>query len=488
MKFFSSALLCLLLIISLVPVQAQKWVIESETGAIGGIGGKVPFGLQRNQWGEVPAEGPTVYQRFRLRDTLQVIHASRPNVRIQYGLSTALNLGLETGVRVSAAYVGLRAKSWGLRVGRWREVQGIVDTTQSSGSFTWSGNALPIPRIEFGLQEYTPVFGSSLFAVKGFLAHGWFDNGAVEGSWLHQKSAYLRVGKPQWNIAFYAGVNHQVQWGGRPSEPFTDPLTGDLITQFPSGWRDFVNVAAGLSLNRNEDGLSQPGVPANEALNRAGNHLGGVDVGIQMKVKGGRILLYKQSYFEDGSLFYLTNIQDGLYGFSYRAEKSQRLKHVTVEFLYTLNQGGEGSSTNNVPQLRGRDNYFNNSLYLDGWTYRGRTIGHPFIMTKENLSEEFVGRPVNPQAILSNRVTALNFQAAYSIRQYPASTQVFHIRSLGLYGVPRTGKMLGLVQSFQKGVGNRGGSIRVRGSLDLGTLVPTTFGLDFSYILPLAIY
>lgn len=487
MKFFSSALLCLLLIISLVPVQAQKWVIESETGAIGGIGGKVPFGLQRNQWGEVPAEGPTVYQRFRLRDTLQVIHASRPNVRIQYGLSTALNLGLETSVRVSAAYVGLRAKSWGLRVGRWREVQGIVDTTQSSGSFTWSGNALPIPRIEFGLQEYTPVFGSSLFAVKGFFAHGWFDNGAVEGSWLHQKSAYLRVGKPQWNIAFYAGVNHQVQWGGRPVEPFTDPLTGALITRFSSGWRDFVNVAAGLSLNREQDGLNQPGVPANEALNRAGNHLGGLDIGVQMNVRSGRILLYKQSYFEDGSLFYLTNIQDGLYGFSYRAEKPQFLQHFTVEFLYTLNQGGATDNAFNAPQLRGKDNYFNNGIYVDGWTYRGRTIGNPFLMVKRDLSEAFISNVDFPIAIWSNRVSAINLQAAYSIGQNPATTQFYQIRSLGLYGIPRKGNTIGLVQSIQRKVGYSGACLRLRGSVELGTLVPPNFGLDVTYLRSFAI-
>lgn len=468
--------------------QAQKWVIDSETGTMVGAARVVPYGLQMNQWGEIPSEGPFVFQRFRLRDSLRTIHTSRPSWKYQYGASVALNVGLAPSIRLSSAYVGVRSSVFGLRLGRWQEVQGIVDSTYSSGSFTWSGNALPLPRVEAGIPNFTPVFGSSLFAVKGFLAHGWFDQGRVVNSYLHQKSAYLRVGKPQWKLKMYTGFNHQVQWGGRPSEPFVDRGTGELITQFPTGWRTWVNVATGVSLNRDGAGLNQPGVPSNEALNRAGNHLGGVDVALQLDLQKGRLLLYKQSFFEDGSLFYLTNIEDGLYGVSYRTKESNFLKHLTAEFLYTLSQGGPGGSTNNAPQLRGQDNYFNNSLYVDGWTYGGRTIGHPFMMPKAALNPDLTERYPGGLNILSNRVTGINIQASYTLNAWHLASQVYHIRSLGTYNFRFTESSLGIVQTVRKQIGYRGGSIRFRGALETGNLLRPSVGLEFSYLHPITFY
>lgn len=476
----------------------QRWVIDSETGALVNSTNSVPFGLQMNQWGEIPSEGPFAFQRFRLRDTLRVILPNRPHWTWRYGASVALNQGTSTDIRLSSAYVGLQTKVFGVRVGRWKEIQGITDSTVSSGSFTWSGNSLPIPRVEVGIPNYTPILASGLISIKALIAHGWFTDGAVLNSWLHQKSLFVRVGRPEWKLRMYTGINHQAQWGGRLATPIRNPANSELISNLPSDFTTWVNVMLGTSLNRDGNGLGLTNVPLNEALNRAGNHLGGVDIALEFQGKKGRWLFYKQSFFEDGSLYYLTSIGDGVFGLSYRSHAGQKPFHFGVEFINTLSQGGRTGSNFNTPQLRGADNYFNNSLYADGWTYQGRVIGNPLLMQtrdlnpviqqqfeKFNLENGGLNRDIK---VLSNRVTGIHFKAQYAFSALHLSSQVFALETLGNYGFRFSAQYLGVVQSFERTVGKRGASVRCRVSGQWGDLLTPSWGVEAAYIHPFRIW
>ena len=149
---------------------------------------------------------------------------------------------------------------------------------------------------------------------------------------LHQKSFYMRIGKKDWKTKFYGGFNHQVQWGGKPEKPYVDTPTGRLITTFSSGIDTYINVVTGISLNKNDAGVGLDGIPYNEAFNRAGNHLGTVDIGMEFFAKESDILIYRQSIFEDGSLFYLNNISDGLYGISWtNRRQNTKIKKIIIE-------------------------------------------------------------------------------------------------------------------------------------------------------------
>ncbi|WP_041616212.1 hypothetical protein [Spirosoma linguale] len=103
------------------------------------------------------------------------------------------------------------------------------------------------------------------------------------------------------------------------------------------------------------------------------------------------IFAYRQNIYEDGSLFYLTNIQDGLNWIRFRNRRpvnrtGVQLEQVLLEYLYTQNQGGALFLENAMQ--RGRDNYFNHSQYQDGWSRFGLTMGTPFITpTQDNHSE-----------------------------------------------------------------------------------------------------
>lgn len=58
---------------------------------------------------------------------------------------------------VPEAYLKARWGIFELSGGRRREIVGLLDTTLSTGSYAWSGNALPIPKIQLEIRDYAPI-------------------------------------------------------------------------------------------------------------------------------------------------------------------------------------------------------------------------------------------------------------------------------------------------------------------------------------------
>jgi hypothetical protein len=115
----------------------------------------------------------------------------------------------------------------------------------------------------------------------------------------------------------------------------------------------------------------------NDGWNRLGNHLGTIDVGMEIDWKKAKLFLYRQSIYEDGSLYYGNNITDGLHGVAFTQKADQGIIKVVIEYLNTTSQGG--SVFNGSSVFRGLDNYFNNAVYRDGWTYNGMGLGTPML-------------------------------------------------------------------------------------------------------------
>lgn len=465
----------------------SKHDFRFETGFIVANNGYVPFGLRTNTNGLVPDSGPIIYQDVEIKrgnDSLYSMNGQLKKFSISYGLKTRFNVGKKKEVRIGEAYLGMRYGAFELYGGRRFEIQGIVDSSNSSGSYIWSGNALPLPRINIAITKYTPITKNGIISIKGNYAHGWFDNGVVIGSMLHQKSFYMRIGKKDWKTKFYGGFNHQVQWGGKPEKPYIDPPTGRLITTFSSGIDTYVNVVTGISLNKNDAGVDLDGVPYNEAFNRAGNHLGTVDIGMEFFAKGSDILIYRQSIFEDGSLFYLNNITDGLYGVSWtNRRQNSTLKKITVEHLETRSQGGETGSGNTIPQLRGRDNYFNNRIYSNGWTYKGQVIGSPLLATISQLNLDLISQVgissrLPRSYVISNRISSWYMGVEYGCQILDFITRITHISSLGNYSIPMDVKNTSLYQGVRYGI--REFTVKSDIGVDIGNLLRSKFGVQIS--------
>src|SRR5690606_11004519 len=143
-------------------------------------------------YGVVPLEPNLVYLNTRVEKTY------RRGRTWDYGfaLEPHVNAGKNSQFLLPEAYAKGRVGPLEIYAGRRREVQGLIDTVGSMGSYIWSGNALPVPKVDIGFRDFVPLLKNGLVAIKGHFAHGWLGSGdSVQNILLHQKSLYLRLGK-----------------------------------------------------------------------------------------------------------------------------------------------------------------------------------------------------------------------------------------------------------------------------------------------------
>ena len=177
-------------------------------------------------------------------------------------------------------YAGIRRGSLLFYVGRKKELFGLADSTLTSGSYIWSGNALPIPKIQIELSDYVPIGKTNPWlGFKGNYAHGWFGSSKFAyGYFLHQKSLYLRVGRKSSVVKLYGGFNHQVQWAGKT----IDDIGTVTNRTFPSSFGAYLETVIAFGANI---GLKRRGTNNFDSTNRIGNHLGTVDLGFELDLK-----------------------------------------------------------------------------------------------------------------------------------------------------------------------------------------------------------
>ena len=359
----------------------------AEAGTILSTNGETPFWLRANKYGMVPNQSPIVTLGGSASSDYKKAITKEDKYKLSkfdwgFGLNIVGNVGKENQFLIPEAYLKAKLGAFEMYAGRRKEIVGLVDSTLSSGSYIWSRNALPMPKINLSTPNFVPLgFTKGFLSFKGNYAHGWFENDRtdVKNFYLHQKSLYFRLGKPDWKFHFYGGFNHQVQWGGELLYP--DPKNQFSINgKIGSSFNDYVNVVTGRSLAGASDTTKNG---SNDALNRSGNHLGTIDLGFEITTNNFSVFCYRQNIYEDGSLAYLNNITDGLNGISINIKKKSEariiLHKIVLEYLNTTSQGGVGGSDNTDARLRGGDNYFNNGVYKDGWSYKQASLGTAFI-------------------------------------------------------------------------------------------------------------
>lgn len=488
-----------LLLLGSSPVIAQAPAVRTpnsyqlEAGAILSASSKTPFWLRTNQYGSVPYNAPSATLRAGFSSEYDT---TRRRFDIGYGADLVANGSTNTNfpptqvVLLQQAYIKARYGILEAYAGRRREVFGLVDTLLTSGSYSWSGNALPVPKIQIGIPRFTPIgFTKGWLSVMGTFAHGWLGGTYVRHSFLHQKSLFFRVGKTQSTFRAYAGVNHDVVWGGvSPELVGTGIVTSERL---PASFHDYLLVVSGLRTG------SQSIIPVGTDLtdfditNRIGNHLGSIDLALDIDLRRHSLFLYRQNPFDSGALFYLTSIADGLNGIRLRNHNPEALfQTVLFEYLNTTNQGGPEFVIED-PQRRGKVNYFNNAQFRDGWAYQRQTLGTPFI----NPAYDSNGRTSFGGFTANNRVQAwhlgvsgtLPIRASW-LKQGPTYlTKLSYSNNLGLYDVPYVPSITqfsGLFQvaaaiQSQGGVGSviDGTELIGRVAVDVGGLYSTSTGI-----------
>ncbi|UFH54732.1 capsule assembly Wzi family protein [Spirosoma sp. KNUC1025] len=363
-----------------------------EVGGLVSSADRTPFWLRANQFGVVPFSGSAGTLRVGtagavlLTDTAGLYARKSPGRAwvLSYAAEAVGNAGTESQLLVPEYYVKLSHRQIEFVAGRRREVVGLVDTALTSGSYSWSGNALPIPKLRFGTKGFAPIGRRKWLAINAFIAHGWFANtDYMQRSYLHQKSLIVRIGKPKAAAHFFVGINHSVQWAGH-----SDSLDYHYAVdgQLPNQLRDFPNVLFAIRT----DGLNNPRVTSFDYTNLYGNHLGSIDFGFNLQLPAATLFLYHQHGFEDSSGMFFKNVPDGLSGIRIqpvrRSTSGFHVDDFLIEFLNTLNQSGPIYDPYN--HIFGADNYFNNQQYREGWTYKNRVIGTSFITQKKDVKPE----------------------------------------------------------------------------------------------------
>ncbi len=467
-------------------VYAQRPIqVMAEVGQYVSSGTQTPFWLRTNQQGIVPLTSPNSTFRAGASVDYDSLRLSLRRISLGGGLlvvgNSALSV-LNNQVIVPEAYVKARWRVFELYAGRRREVVGLLDSTLSSGSYAWSGNALPVPKIQLEIRDYAPIgFTKGWVSFKGSYAHGWLGGRYVEHTLLHSKSLYARLGKAANRFHLYGGINHQVVWGG-----YSEELVGSgLVTSpyLPSSPRDYFSLITGFRAV-NTGVIDQTKYTDFDLTNRVGNHLGSVDFAFEYMGKTHSFYLYRQNPYETGALFYGVSLADGLNGLRIRSNNSRAVVgQVLIEFLNTTSQGGPEFVIDD-PKRRGKVDYFNHSQFRDGWSYRAQTIGTPFINPALGPNGEVpYGGFTN-----NNRVQVVHIGVSgavpldgLSLFDGPITyeTKLSFSRNLGTYNVPfKTAR-----QQFS-GIATIAvplsvlGGVQVTGSLalDSGTLYPSAVG------------
>lgn len=453
----------------LTPLAYGQWQHELSAAAYGG-NGPAAFWLQANRFGVVPNRLPAAAFQAAIQRSY---HPDSLPRRFDWGagLWAVANVGPHTQALLPEAFVKGRAGRLELWVGRRREYQPLLDSTLSSGGYVFSGNALPMPKIQLGFNEYVTLrFLQKIVAIRGYFSHIWYNDPYIQRAYVHQKALYLRFGNPQGRVQVHTGVTHAVQWGGRANYLIGSPVA--VNGQLPHRFRDYLNgVVIGFLPSQAET----DNYTVFDGTNRIGNHLGQIDVMLSLRLDRSHWDAYYQHPFEDASSLSFQNMPDGLYGLKMTRVKPAgqfALQKIVVEGLSTLSQSGPDFINAGSP-YRGTDNYFNHSQYRQGWSYRGRAIGTPFIMPHTQI------RPDLPQGgyFPNNRVNAFYIGMEGRAARWHWLTRLSLSRNFGTYIIPYAGPVRQLSAGLQlarplpwlKGI-----DLTAAAGLDAGGLLPPT--------------
>ncbi len=372
------------IVVSLCAVKAQDKLTDSLHVQ---IGTQVQVASEDFQplWGKANRFGMASDRKF---DQITWVEATNTNrlgemkfwsdtaspVSLDYGV-TAFNAEHYSRFVLQQAYAQLSYKSWFIRGGRHRDLWDDLDPMLSMGSLGTSGNALPIPKITIGMDDYVNIpWTNGLLQFKGMIGHGWLGDNRFMESLLHEKSFYGRVNLGKWKI--YGGIQHYVEWGGRrPSE-------GIYLDRSLAGFFDVLFVS-----EANDGSLPTESEQAGVRPNRAGDQRGVAEFGIYYENDDVWVHAYNQTPFESGKGIDIRNM-DRLLGVHIKSKKTSAfLQSIVGEFIYTKQMENFGGTE--------RQSYYNNGAMKTGWEYENLVVGTPLMTSRLEASNYFPLIPYN---------------------------------------------------------------------------------------------
>ncbi|AWV99859.1 hypothetical protein DJ013_17440 [Arcticibacterium luteifluviistationis] len=430
---------------------------------------KTPFWLQVNNYGETPETLPSIQLKYSIKnqyDSSRNVLGKLKRFDWAYGTTLVNNFSKKNQFLISEAYLKTRWKSFEFYIGRRKETFGLTDTSSTSGSYIWSGNALPIPKIQLHTPGYVPIDKKGIFSFKAGISHGWFGkDSVVSGHFLHQKWLYGKIGNDNSKVKFYAGINHQAMWGGyseilkNVSGP-NPPTINGYLAPYPLYSYQYLLIPF-LQKITPPNTQKVTGYDGGLAI---GNQLGSIDIGTEIKINDFKLFIGKQQPYDFGrSISHLNNIEDGLYTLSLNLPY-YNINKINFEFFYSKSQGRTRFGKVNESNSGEVDNYFFHGVY-QSWYYKDRIIGNPFIIYKSENGELRFNNRVKYFSLLLKGNTKF---ANYEIRQA-------YSLNYGTFGKEFLKKQYSLNLLLQKEL-NQNWLLQQVFSLDSGSLYTSSFG------------
>lgn len=345
----------------------------------GGLDKDLPFWMHANQDGVVDQYSANAFTY----------------IDVMYRPLWSNNLKIETGGRVITRYSynplafinTLYAKTtffntFVLSAGKFIDPLALKEDELSTGSFMISRNAKPIPKIALHTDGFVSVPGTAgIVRYNAFFGHGWFEKDRyVQNAYLHQKYFYLGI-----KYAFFdavGGIVHNVQWAGNSVGTPDRPGRGRL----PAGWDTFFEVVFAKG-SRDEN------APGGEQSNAVGNSVAAYDFNLGLFFKHFDMRAYRVFFLEDKVSTRFRSPWDGVWGLTVKPKSIPLIQNVIWEHINTKRQ----DSFDFEPW--GTASYYNNFIYLTGWTHHRRVIGNPLL-----LSNGHIYRPVYNNIIIGHHV------------------------------------------------------------------------------------
>lgn len=295
--------------------------------------------------------------------------------KLKTGIDLAAAAGFTSTFIVQQAYADIRYKWIGLWAGSRKINSKLLNQQLSSGGLTWSGNARPIPQIAIGIFDYVQL--APKVQVKAELSYGWFTDTKYQERNVgdnysytrkikyHHKSFFFRFGQPKGKWQFDIGMSLDAQFGGFKER-------GNDVGDLGNGWKDYWNVLIPQSGGND--------APGGEQVWYQGNYMGSEHIELTYKHTNFSISGYLENYYDDFSGMGKQNGLDGLWGIEFKANQSQAINNIVIEYYQTTNQSGplHGLDDSIVEKTGGADDYYNNDWY-PGWTHWGMGMGNPLV-------------------------------------------------------------------------------------------------------------
>ena len=300
---------------------------------------------------------------------------------------------------------------------------------------------------------------------------------------LHQKSLYGRIGSEKSKLHLYGGILHNAQWGGQPTFGVSEDDTRIKNGKYPSDWFTYKQVVFPFkALTDTTLGYSNF-----EVENRFGNHVSQIDLAMDFKLGQYKFMLYKNNIIETGrTLGSFSNLDDGLYGFSFKNYKKQAVFiNIVFEFVHSINQGSyNGLITRllNKPLKDYGNNgfYFNHQQYFDGWSYNDETIGSPFFVPDDELKLE-TSKGINTFNN-SNRLKVFYLGSQLKINTVSILAKASYSQNFGSIWFPVLPlNQLNTSFQFRIPLKAKGAFFKADIAIDHGELIKDNYGINFSY-------